>query len=223
MPVMSRAPSSTRPEVGGDTPVSRLISVVLPAPLGPIRAWRAPRSTAIVTWSVAVMPPKRLTSAWVCSTTSLTSRPFEPPGPRPEQALAPHQHQHHQEQADPEGPVLRRDARQQVVHHAERQRADQRAPQPAGAADHHHQHHVGAAVELEHVERHEAGGLRQQRAGGTGQRGAQRVHRRQARLHRHADRRHAQPVVAQACSDVPSGECTMRRAIKKAMNSTASE
>ena len=39
------APSSMmRPAVGRSTPVSRLIIVVLPAPFGPIRAWRAPFS-----------------------------------------------------------------------------------------------------------------------------------------------------------------------------------
>ena len=35
------------PAVGLSTPVRRLITVVLPAPFGPIRAWRAPGSTAI--------------------------------------------------------------------------------------------------------------------------------------------------------------------------------
>jgi len=40
--VTSVSPSSTRPAVGGYRPVSRLTSVVLPAPLGPISAWRAP-------------------------------------------------------------------------------------------------------------------------------------------------------------------------------------
>ena len=43
--VTSRPSSSTSPSVGFSTPVSRLISVVLPAPLGPISACRAPGST----------------------------------------------------------------------------------------------------------------------------------------------------------------------------------
>ena len=39
--------------------MSRLTSVVLPAPLGPISACRAPFSTLRQTLSVAMMPPKR--------------------------------------------------------------------------------------------------------------------------------------------------------------------
>ena len=44
--VMSWPSSRMRPAVGASTPVSRLMSVVLPAPFGPISAWRAPFSTA---------------------------------------------------------------------------------------------------------------------------------------------------------------------------------
>ena len=40
--VMFSSPRNTSPAVGGSTPVSRLMNVVLPAPLGPISAWRAP-------------------------------------------------------------------------------------------------------------------------------------------------------------------------------------
>ena len=39
---MSWPSSVMRPSLGSSTPVSRLTSVVLPAPFGPIRAWRAP-------------------------------------------------------------------------------------------------------------------------------------------------------------------------------------
>ena len=57
-----------RPAVGRSTPVSRLMSVVLPAPFGPISAWRAPVSTVSDTSLVAVMPPNCLTSPLVSST-----------------------------------------------------------------------------------------------------------------------------------------------------------
>src|SRR5262249_48813527 len=40
---MSSPSSRMRPADGRSTPVSRLITVVLPAPFGPIRAWRGPR------------------------------------------------------------------------------------------------------------------------------------------------------------------------------------
>ena len=68
---MSWPSSSTRPSLAGSVPVSRFTSVVLPAPFGPISAWRAPRSMFSDTLSVATKPPKRFTSPWVRSTTSL--------------------------------------------------------------------------------------------------------------------------------------------------------
>ena len=85
----------------------------------------------------------------------------------------------------------------QVVQQLEDDGAEDAAVQVAGAADHQHQQHVGAAVEVEHVERREAGGLRQQRAGRAGDRRGERVDRDQPRVDRQADARRAQPVVAQ--------------------------
>src|SRR5262249_49104854 len=51
-------------------PVSWLNSVVLPAPLGPIRAWISPGLTSIETVSVATRPTKRLISRSVESSGS---------------------------------------------------------------------------------------------------------------------------------------------------------
>src|SRR3954463_16067790 len=65
---MSRHLNSTVPAVGRSTPVRRLMSVVLPAPFGPISAWRAPFSTVRETLSVATMPPKFFSSPLVSST-----------------------------------------------------------------------------------------------------------------------------------------------------------
>ena len=64
---MSCPSSQMLPEVGSSTPVSRLISVVLPAPFGPISAWRAPAATFSETSLVATKPPNFLTSWRVCS------------------------------------------------------------------------------------------------------------------------------------------------------------
>ena len=47
------------PELGLSKPVSRLKNVVLPAPLGPMSAVMAPRSTSKWSTSTAVRPPKR--------------------------------------------------------------------------------------------------------------------------------------------------------------------
>ena len=54
----SRPAVGPGPRSASSTPVSRLISVVLPAPLGPISACRAPGWIANDTSSVAISPPK---------------------------------------------------------------------------------------------------------------------------------------------------------------------
>ena len=56
------------PLVGRSTPDSRFTNVVLPAPLGPISAWRAPGGRLKVTLSVAVMPPNVFISERVSTT-----------------------------------------------------------------------------------------------------------------------------------------------------------
>src|SRR5262249_41454578 len=57
--VMRSPRKCTSPAVGSSAPVSRLMSVVLPAPLGPISAWRAPEAMARLTASTATSAPKR--------------------------------------------------------------------------------------------------------------------------------------------------------------------
>src|SRR5262245_42705790 len=150
-PVMSRPSSRIRPSVGRKTPVRRLLSVVLPAPLGPISAWRAPRSIASDTPLVAIVPSKRFSSPTVSSTAAIGS-------PRDEwrlacasgahaagsaqagerlachrcphaEALVPDEHDDDQHQADPELPILRGDAGEPVLAELEQDRADQSAVQ----------------------------------------------------------------------------------------------
>ena len=194
---MSSPSSRIVPEVGSRTPVSRLISVVLPAPFGPIRAWRAPRARSSETSLVAARPPKRLTSERVARTVVMASCRAAEPRPGPHEALAPDEHQHDQEQAEPEVPVLRRPRRDQVVQQLEDDRAEDAAVEIAGAADDEDEQHLGAAMEVEDVERGEAGRLREQRAGRAGDRAGEGVDRDQPQRHRQADARRAQPVVAQ--------------------------
>jgi hypothetical protein len=144
------------------------------------------------------MPPKRLTRPSVFRTMS-----FMAPAPcrartrsRAAAAARAPPDQHHQEQADPEGPVLRGDARDHVVHQLEHHGARDPAIQPAHAANHQHQHHIGRPLQGEHVQRGKTGGLRQQGTGRTGHAGGHGVGHRQPRGHRNADGHRAQPVVA---------------------------
>src|SRR5262247_3778999 len=54
---MSSPKKSTRPAVGGKSPVMALKSVVLPAPFAPITARRSPAATANDTSSIALSAP----------------------------------------------------------------------------------------------------------------------------------------------------------------------
>ena len=201
------------PADGRSTPVSRLITVVLPAPLGPISAWRAPFSIASDTPLTAAMPPKCLSRPVVSSTTGMVSalrrrscdaqcRNAGADGRARARArrrsradaLATDQHDHHQHEADPELPVLRGEVGDPVLHQLEQHRPDQPAIEIAGAADDEDQQQVGGALEGEHVERGECGGLRQQRAGDAGIDGGERVDRDQPRVDRDADRGGAQRI-----------------------------
>src|SRR5262245_27167092 len=70
---MSSPSSRMRPADGRSTPVSRLITVVLPAPFGPISACRAPFSTLSETPFTAAMPPKCFSRATVSSATGMSA------------------------------------------------------------------------------------------------------------------------------------------------------
>src|SRR5712692_10846728 len=59
-PDMLRPSKMTAPSVGAKIPVMQLNKVVLPAPLGPMRANTSPFGTSKVTSSTATRPPKRL-------------------------------------------------------------------------------------------------------------------------------------------------------------------
>src|SRR3954451_10814136 len=78
---MSSPSSRMRPADGRSTPVSRLITVVLPAPFGPIRAWRAPCSILSETPATAAMPPKCFSRPTVSSATGMSASLLRQPFP----------------------------------------------------------------------------------------------------------------------------------------------
>src|SRR5271154_3929592 len=166
-PVMSRPSSMIRPAVGRSTPLRRLITVVLPAPFGPIKAWRAPFSTASDTPCAAGMPPKRFSSRMV-SRIGMASpvrrgaaepggtrgQPSAKPGDESAQgrissanALAADEHDHDQHQPDPELPILRCERGDPVLQEFIDHRADQAAIQIAGAADDEYQQEIGGSLQ----------------------------------------------------------------------------
>src|SRR3954454_1054521 len=108
-PVMSASPRRMVPLVGGRSPESRLVSVDLPAPLGPITAWMRPRQRSTETSFTAARPPKRLVSRAAESRTSSPIRALLAAREPLHQAQQPawrEGDQAHDEEADPQLPVL---------------------------------------------------------------------------------------------------------------------
>src|SRR5579864_6758700 len=62
MPTMLRPSSMIEPLSGRNAPATRLMVVVLPEPLGPIRPTISPRRSSAENSSTAMMPPKCLCS-----------------------------------------------------------------------------------------------------------------------------------------------------------------
>jgi len=73
--VMSAPSSTMRPSSGWSAPLMQLKSVVLPAPLGPIRPTISPGSIARETSRLAIRPPKRLVDRSTCSSGAIALRP----------------------------------------------------------------------------------------------------------------------------------------------------
>src|SRR5690242_7107051 len=106
------------PPCGTRCPVSWLISVVLPAPFGPMMACSSPRKTSSETWSVAMTPPNRRTRLSTRSRASATRKSPE----QTHDTAAPEQHDQEQQRSHDQRPVFG-DLRQQFF----QQKVDDRA------------------------------------------------------------------------------------------------
>src|SRR3546814_2519908 len=115
-----------RPASERSSPASCPISVVLPAPLGPMLACTSPGSTARLKLSVATRPPKRFTRL------SMTRIGSGMPGLLAAQqavdAAAREQHQQQQHRAEENLPIFGI-GRQDLLQQQERDRAEDRAEQ----------------------------------------------------------------------------------------------
>src|SRR5690349_3384961 len=123
------------PSVGWNSPVIRLIIVVLPAPLGPISPCTEPRRTSVVSPSTAATPPKRLITLETARTGAaygighlarralLARRPTQAPGAGVDQAAR--QEHHDEQQRETLGHVLHRGDHRL---HRHRQRGEHRRP-----------------------------------------------------------------------------------------------
>src|SRR6201990_1959124 len=128
------------PEFGISCPVSWLISVVLPAPLGPMMACNSPLGTSSERLSVATMPPKRRTRFSTRSKGSATAHPPE----QAHDAAAREQHDQEQQWAQNQSRVLG-ELRQQLFQQQEDDGPDDGAEQRAHAAEDHHHHQLAGA------------------------------------------------------------------------------
>ena len=132
------------------------MKVVLPAPFGPISAWRAPLSSLKLMSRAAASAPKFLLSERVSSSVGHgePARFAAQAGcvmrvAHAEDAAAREQRDEHQQQAEAELPGGRIELRQEVREHHVGDRADERAVEPAVAAEHQDDQHGGGAVEAE--------------------------------------------------------------------------
>src|SRR5690348_15512873 len=102
---MSSPQNTMRPASGASRPEIWLISVVLPAPFGPITACSSPGRTSSVTSSVTRRPPKFLARFSMRRTASATEHPPQP-GEQPDQPAAREHRDQHQDRAEDHLPVL---------------------------------------------------------------------------------------------------------------------
>src|SRR5579872_5099014 len=100
------------PAEGRNWPINWLISVVLPAPFGPMIACSSPLTMSSERLSVATMPPNRRTRFSMRSNGSATGQSPD----QPENAAAPEQHDQQQQRSHDHGPVFR-DLRQKFFQH----------------------------------------------------------------------------------------------------------
>src|SRR5215469_15725895 len=110
-PVMSRPKKAIEPPSARSSPMMRLKSVVLPAPLGPMMRRRSPGSTARSTAAVTRSPPKDLARPLTASAVIASSRSSRRggqaehrPAPSPEARGAGHEpFRHEDDDGDEDG------------------------------------------------------------------------------------------------------------------------
>src|SRR5215470_11212159 len=166
-----------RPPPGAISPASCPISVVLPAPLGPMMACNSPFGTASEMASQATTPPKRLVNPSISRRASLTAR-------RLEHAVDPaarEQHDQEKHRTKDDLPVFRRlgrggaadqrreadanDYRQRLLKREQGDRAKQWTEHRAHAAEHRHHHEITRARPVHDRGTDEVGVVGKERAG----------------------------------------------------------
>src|SRR5215475_9943378 len=118
---MSRSAKRTWPESGAISPVSWPISVLLPAPFGPMMACSSPAAMSSEMPSEATTPPKRLVSRSIASSASATAPALQ----QPVDAAACEQHHQQEQRPEHDLPILRDFHRDLWLDHARCEQPDQ--------------------------------------------------------------------------------------------------
>src|SRR5712671_3313780 len=129
---MSCPPNRMRPAWELSSPVSCPISVVLPAPFGPMMACNSPGGIASVISSEATIPPKRLVSPSIASNGSGMARLQHAVD-----TAARIKHDEQQQGSEDDLPIFG-DAGERLFQQEQRDGADQRAERRTHAAEHDH-------------------------------------------------------------------------------------
>src|SRR3954463_14377382 len=147
---MSRPSKTIWPEVGAKVPVSRLKSVVLPAPFGPMMECSEPDSMPRLTPFTAVSAPNDLVMFLVSKSIDLERQAV----PRLDHAAPEEHHHHHEGEAEQERPARPQGGGAggagpappgvppQSRNQKKEEGADDRAVERARAADQRGEHHV---------------------------------------------------------------------------------
>src|SRR5947199_2782086 len=180
-----------RPASGAISPASWAMSVVLPAPFGPITACSSPFGTASEIASDAITPPKRLLTPSISNSASAMAAAHE----QTVDATAREQH-HKQKQRTKNDLRVLGDARECFFQHQQRQRADHRPEYRAHAAEHRHHDEVARASPVHERRADEVGMVGEQRAGEPAQHAREYETEQLVAIGGKADRPHASFVRA---------------------------
>src|SRR5437899_112470 len=150
------------PASGLRSPAIWPISVVLPAPLGPMTACVSPSGTSRSTRSVARRPPKLLLSPRITISGSAIAQDLS--RQEPEQAALGEEHHEDQEQPQDDLPVLGQGG-EHVLEPEEHDRADHGPEQRSHPAEDHHEHDLAGPGPVHELGGEVLGRVREQRAG----------------------------------------------------------
>src|SRR2546427_11505396 len=157
--VMSSPAKRTRPRSGRRLPASWLISVVLPAPFGPMMAWVSPSRTSRLTSSLASSAPKLFVRPRTSSRALFILAEEQSREAAPEE-----EHRQHQQRTQDQLPVLR-PARERVLDQEQREGAEHRPDDTPHAAEDHHEHELARARPVHELGREVRGVIDEQRPG----------------------------------------------------------